>query len=422
MTTELRIAKLEEVLDVARRLGAEQDLDRLLELLSSSALSVLECERISIFLYDPDKEELESRVATGVDKLRIPARRGIAGACVEERKSQLVPDAYADPRFNRAIDLQTGFVTRSILAVPMFGLVQGARATHAKLVGVMQALNRRDRAFDEADVRLAETLASQAAVAIERVRMLEGEFEFRQKQRELAIARRIQEQMTPRAPLKVGEFEICGWSEPASETCGDCLDYQLLDNGKIVFLLGDAAGHGIGPALIGAACRALIRGVADLEPDLSQLLRRANRLIHGDMLDDRFITLCLGVLDPATNAIEVLSAAHEPMGVRRANGAIEWLRAHTVMLGIDKDLPAAKPTRIELGPGDALFVGSDGFLEWPSAAREQFGHERLAAALAGTCGKPPSRAIAEVVNAVHAFGMSPQPDDMTLLVIERRPA
>src|SRR5262249_10300832 len=109
---------------------------------------ILDAERGTVFLYEPTDDTLVSRVATGAPELRIPASRGFAGECVRTRAVVLVPDAYADPRFNPDVDKSTGYRTRCILTIPLLGHDEA-------LVGVLQVLNKRAGTFGEADVGVA---------------------------------------------------------------------------------------------------------------------------------------------------------------------------------------------------------------------------------------------------------------------------
>src|SRR5262245_35054306 len=107
-----KLADRQAILEVARRLAPRSDLIEPLRILEQATLRVLDCERISIFLHDPQSDELYSRLATGQDSLRFPARLGIAGEAFHTATVINVPDAYADPRFNREVDRKTGFHTR----------------------------------------------------------------------------------------------------------------------------------------------------------------------------------------------------------------------------------------------------------------------------------------------------------------------
>ena len=157
---ERRLRKLQSILDVAKALTAERSLTRLLGLVNDAAAQVAEADRSSIFVVDRERSELWTPVAHGTGEIRIPLGAGIAGAVAQSGEPATIPDAYADPRFNPQIDAATGYRTRSILCVPM-------RNTRGEVVGVIQALNRRDGDFTAEDLELLGALAGPAASGIE---------------------------------------------------------------------------------------------------------------------------------------------------------------------------------------------------------------------------------------------------------------
>ena len=161
-----RCDDLQKVLDITRAMVEASDLDSLLSLIIDRAMDLLDAERASLFLYDAATDELISRIAAGTDEIRIPARAGIAGATVTSGQTVNVPDAYADARFNGDVDRRTGFRTRSILSLPL-------QDYQGQLVGVLQVLNKRRRPFDDDDVTLAQTLAAQAGVMLQRARLID---------------------------------------------------------------------------------------------------------------------------------------------------------------------------------------------------------------------------------------------------------
>lgn len=161
---EARIAKLQSLLDVAKAMTAERDLDALLKLILDEAVRVVGADRCTLWIVDRDRNELWTKVAQGLDKaqkIRIPVGVGIAGQVAQTGVVINIPDAYADPRFNRAIDRDTGYRTRNILGVPM-------RYTTGEVTGVLQALNKIDgEAFTAEDEELMLALGANAAAAIE---------------------------------------------------------------------------------------------------------------------------------------------------------------------------------------------------------------------------------------------------------------
>jgi HD-GYP domain-containing protein (c-di-GMP phosphodiesterase class II) len=166
---ERRIRKLQGILDVAKAMAAERDLDALLGLILREAAGVVEADRCTLFLVDRERGELWSKIAHGSGEIRIPLHAGLAGAVASSGQPLRIEDAYSDPRFNREVDQQSGYRTREVLCVPM-------RSTRGEVVGVIQALNRRDGAFGEEDQELLVALGGQAAAAIENA-LLHAEIE-----------------------------------------------------------------------------------------------------------------------------------------------------------------------------------------------------------------------------------------------------
>ncbi len=160
-----RCAKLGSILDIARALAVERDLDTLLGMILQAAASVAEADRCSIFVLDAERGELWTRLAHGAEQeIRTPVGVGVAGHVAATGEAINLPDAYADPRFNRAVDQATGYRTRSLLTVPM----KRAGGGGDQIVGVLQALNRIDgQPFNGDDQGLLEGLGGQAAAAID---------------------------------------------------------------------------------------------------------------------------------------------------------------------------------------------------------------------------------------------------------------
>jgi HD-GYP domain-containing protein (c-di-GMP phosphodiesterase class II) len=157
---ERRIRKLQAILEVAKAMAAERDLDPLLALILREAAAVVEADRCTLFLADRERGELWSKIAHGTGEIRIPLGAGIAGAVAGSGRPIRIEDAYADPRFDREVDRATGYRTRSVLCVPMV-------STKGEVVGVLQALNRREGPFTEEDEELLVALGGQAASAVE---------------------------------------------------------------------------------------------------------------------------------------------------------------------------------------------------------------------------------------------------------------
>src|SRR5262249_17626045 len=159
--------KLAAILKISQQMNSEHDLGTLLDLVAREAARLLDADRASIFLLDRENMELWSKVALGSDEiLRFDARKGIAGAAATTGKAVNVSDASNDPRFNPAIDTQTGYRTRNLLAAPLQKLIDG------EVVGAFEVLNKRHGAFDEEDEEVLKSLAAQSAIAIQTARSI----------------------------------------------------------------------------------------------------------------------------------------------------------------------------------------------------------------------------------------------------------
>ncbi len=167
------------LVDIANRVSDTLSLDVLFPRLMDVVTETLNVERSSLFLHDPDTKELFSRVMQGnaMGDIRFPADHGIAGSVFSSGNGVIIHDTYADTRFNRDVDTRTGYRTRNILCVPI-------RNKKNEVIGVTQALNKREGEFDADDQQLLEALSSQAAAALENARLFE---KVERAQREEAV-------------------------------------------------------------------------------------------------------------------------------------------------------------------------------------------------------------------------------------------
>jgi phosphoserine phosphatase RsbU/P len=119
--------------------------------------------------------------------------------------------------------------------------------------------------------------------------------------------------LLPRQSPDVAGYDIAGWSQPADQTGGDYYDWMQLPDGRIIFTIADATGHGIGPALLVAACRAYFRAKATNNDPLERITQQVDQLIAADVSDGRFITAAVAVLEPAEHRLLLYSAGHAPI-------------------------------------------------------------------------------------------------------------
>jgi signal transduction histidine kinase len=173
--------KLRSLLELGQIIGLDLQIDDMLVQIAKKATKVMEADRFTIFLYDPNTDELWSKVALGMWKreIRIPSDVGVAGHCFKTGKTVILNDAQNDPRFYKEFDAITGYKTKSLLSVPFYG-------RSGQLLGVIQLLNKKAGVFTEEDETFLKTFNNHASVFIEMAQLQKARIDaLKQSQAEL---------------------------------------------------------------------------------------------------------------------------------------------------------------------------------------------------------------------------------------------
>jgi sigma-B regulation protein RsbU (phosphoserine phosphatase) len=416
-----QVGRLTLVLDLTRHLAAEKDLDRLLDLIIHQARVAAGCERASLFLYDEERRELYTGHMTHPDEIaeiRLPADRGIVGLVARTRRLVHVADPYHHPLFCADFDRQSGFRTRNILAAPLLSWRAG------KLLGVLYLLNKEGGPFTEDDARLLDLFAAHAAIALERALLARHYEEKLRLETALRVAHDIQANFFPRRLPAVPGYELAASSRSAEATGGDYYDALTLGPDRLGLVVADVCGHGIGPSLLMASFRALLRGMAPRAASAEALLSDLGEAMHDDLLPrHRFITVVYGNLDPVGHRFHHANAGHGPvvLHVRAGTGEVCSLvedEARGCPLGLLRERYAAcRP--VDLAPGDLLVLGSDGLVETRRDGK-CYGVERLGRFFLEGRDRPLPALVEGLFAETTAFHERPQPDDdLTLLLVRR---
>ncbi len=242
-------------------------------------------------------------------------------------------------------------------------------------------------------------------------------------ERDLEIARSIQQGLLPSSPPKIQGYEIAGWNRPAEQTGGDYYDWLELPNGRFAITLADVTGHGIGPALVTANCHAYIHAMLPTADDLGQVMQSMNELLVEDLPSNLFVTLAMGSMDLAQNQFRLLSAGHGPLLVYKADEhQVLDFKAHGIPLGMIASTSYGPAQKIDLNPGDMIILLTDGFYEWANQTNEQFGLDRLKTSILAHHDLAPDAFIQALYKDVIAFADdTPQQDDLTAVVLKRTP-
>lgn len=420
---EERTAQLQTLLEVARVTSSSLERQTVLQILISQIDRLVPCDAATVRLLDPAREQLETVAAIGhgANALarRLPlASAGILAAVVGERAPRLVGDTSADPAWRATFGPEAH--TGSWLGVPL--LVQD-RAT-----GVISVYREGVRRYSAEDAAMLSALAAQVGIALSHARLYEES--VRRVERELDVARQIQQHLFPEQAPTMAGLDMATFYKPARETTGDFYAFvsprraALADGGAagelVDLFIGDVSGKSLPAALLMAMARTALYAAARGEPsEPAATLRQANAVLYGEMPRGSFVASTYARFDGGAGAVTLVNAAQPaPLLVRGGAAALlEGPGAH-LPLGVVEQ-PDYQPLQVALRPGDLLLFYTDGVIEAFSPERELFGFEQLQAA-AAAC--PPEASAAEVVesliSAVIAWmGEAPQNDDIALVAV-----
>ncbi|PYT03253.1 MAG: hypothetical protein DMF65_04525 [Acidobacteria bacterium] len=371
-------------------------------------------ERCIIMLRDDDAGELRVRAAemhdrrTDVGEVRVS--RTIIEEVVKQGRSVLTSDAQHDPRFKSSTVMFQGI--RSVLAVPL-GVGEG-------IFGMIYADSPLATSrFTEDHLKVLTTLGSVAAIRVENTRLLEEHLAQERFERELQLAREIQQRFLPTAPPSVPGFELQGISFPSYEIGGDYYDFILCEDRRLVVALGDVSGKGTSAALLMSSLHAAVHAQVSLCRPITETISAVNRYLADNTPSNRFVTLFYAELDPLTGSLSFINAGHNPPLIAHDAGTTEQLGSGGVPLGILPDYDY-REGRTQLRPGDVLVAYSDGVTEQTNPKGEEFGTVRLQEAISQNLDASAAGIRDKIEAALTAFAQgTPAVDDITLLIVKR---
>ncbi len=410
LVERLRRERLEARLlqEVGQELGRTLDLRELLTTILDLLRQVVPYDAAVIYLLGEDglevvHQSLRGYPEGGEEMVRLKVGQGIVGSVARTGSPEIVADVRGDPRY---YDARSDTVSEMVAPLKSGG----------RVLGVFNLESDRRGAYTAHDLELLETFAGQAAVALERARLLEQDAERRRLEQELRIARRIQRFFLPRIPDRLRRRGLDGRTLPNEEVSGDYYDFLERRDGTVAVAVADVSGKGIPAALIMSSLRTAFRLGAAQRSHPSALARELNTFLQGSLRETEFVTGVFGILDPGLTRFRYTNAGHNPPLLLRAGGEIEWLEVGGMILGAfpDRDY---EESEVDLGPGDLLVLYTDGVTEATSPEGEEFGEERLQSTVRAHAGDPPRALITALISAVRVFAAGKLPDDLTVVAV-----
>ena len=281
------------------------------------------------------------------------------------------------------------------------------------------ALDSRERqSFKSTAIRTSlETLANEAARAIESARLYRESEEMARLEQDLQTAHEFQQALLPKAAPSLGFFEAAASMVPCRMIGGDFFEYVALDNGALGFTLGDVAGKGAPAGLLGARIQEIFSAHAPVSAEPAATISRINSALLRKSLESRFVTMVYGILYP-DGRLRYCNAGHNPPVLVTSKG-VQRLETGGLIVGLFDDAVFEEET-IRLEPGDLLVIFSDGISEANNQSGEEFGDSRIIQSVQqhASGDRDPAVVLRSLFAHLRAFTVDElQGDDMTALIL-----
>jgi sigma-B regulation protein RsbU (phosphoserine phosphatase) len=409
------VKELSALLEISQLLTSSLGLQEVLDRITEGVVKVLNVKASTIRLLDDEGAEL---ILMSLYNLS-PGYLSKGPLFLEdhpicqtalEGEISIVTDVSTDPRFYYN-DAAKNEGLRTMLCVGL--------KIKDKVIGTMHLYTGEPREFTKDEIMLVQSIASQAAIAIENAKLNEQSIEKQRIERELSIAGEIQAELLPKTNPNFERFDIKAKFVPFGHLSGDLYDFVELDNQNIGLVIADVSGKGMPSAILMATTHATIRANAGDCDSASNVIDEVNRYLCEYTRTTEYVTVFYGVLDAEKLTLKYTNAGHNPPIVFR-EGVGFFLEEGGIPTGIIKDTPYAEE-QIELLPDDIILLYTDGAVEAMNSDREFFGLRRLMQVIQQNL-KINSEELIDVLysSILNFLDGSPQDDDLTLIVIKIR--
>ncbi|SYZ72280.1 putative Serine phosphatase [Candidatus Zixiibacteriota bacterium] len=386
----------------------EEILDRSLQLVAK----VIPAERMAILL--KDESELGVSLASSFTKAgselgSFSLSRTIITDILSNKNSLVINDIQQMPRFAQQQSI-VDLGMKSAMAVPLFD--------EGEILGILYTDTRNPiHRFNDDSLRLLATFGNLIASRLLNYSLLEERQHRRLLEAELERASSIQASLLPAELPAFPGYQISAYQKQCLQVGGDFYDAALLPDGKMVFLIGDVSGKGLGAALLMSDIISSFRALYyDPNFDLTRTVDIVSRELCRHSAQDNYATLFIGTIDPKKHLLEYVNAGHNPP-LFLHSGKIEHLQASGIMVGAFEGIPWEK-REIEMHDGDIVLIYTDGVTE-ARCVEELYGEDRLetlAGELFHLSADETTKAVRDNIN--HYIKDTPLTDDITIMALK----
>jgi serine phosphatase RsbU (regulator of sigma subunit)/pSer/pThr/pTyr-binding forkhead associated (FHA) protein len=418
--------KLRAILEIGRNLSslleidtvAPKILDTLFELFNKAERGFLVLKEEptgklirKAFKHRPSRGSRGLSLSTYQDEVPMTLSRTIVNHVLDQKTALVCRDAGNHPDLPTTASI-ADLKIRSVMCAPLL-------TPDGKALGILQLDSSDRNQFDQEDLDLLAAVANQAAIAIQNATLHQNLIHKDRIDRDLQQAQKVQKIFLPHSVPRITGYEFFAHYHSAYEVGGDYYDFVPLPGNRLAIALGDVAGKGIAAALMMAKFSGDTRYCILTEDAPAPAADALNCLLCDAGIDEKFITLSLSILDPATGSLTLSSAGHPPVLIRRVEGHIDRIGEETsgFPLGILPD-SVYQQEEVTLRPGDIVVVYSDGVTDARNVAGEQYvttTEDRLIRKLSEAAGGPEAVGKAIIQDIREFSAGAKQFDDITLV-------
>src|SRR6476659_6064615 len=373
--------KLRMLLDITRKISQSLDLQEVLNLVMDTLDSLIPYDAAGIFVVKCDEAKVgeaeepcvfQAEAVRGYDideltSLHLKIGEGLLGQVARTAQPVNSPDVRNEPLYINARK-----ETRSEMLAPII--------SNSEVIGVFDLESDELNAYQNDDLEVLMLLASQVAIIIEKVMLHEQLIEKKRLEGQLEVARQVQLELLPARDPQLEGYDISAYNFPTEEVSGDYYDWVSIYEDQIAIVIADVSGKGVPASLLMAFLRASLRAATHIGYATHISMAKVNYLLWESIERNQFITAFYGILDASNRTLSYSNAGHNSPMLIGADGTTSFVDRGEQPLGMFRDTRYHEYYHT-FKPGEILVLYTDGVTEAMNSADEEFGRDRLAAAV-----------------------------------------
>jgi sigma-B regulation protein RsbU (phosphoserine phosphatase) len=398
--------------DVSSMVGLENILDKTHETFTNA----LKINNFGIMVSSGNNGDLVLARSKGINNTEMAISKENIHEFVEQKKALSKIPAIEREEFTAVCKERSEVLINNEIytIIPMM--------VKSKVVGLLLlGLKHSGAQFSYEDLELLNAVANQAAISIENARLYEAEKQKLAIERDLDLARKIQQGLLPSSVPQVNNLDICGQMIPAMQVGGDYYDLIKISDSKIFVVVGDVSGKGLSASLYMAKLQTMIQLACTIDKTPKQILVDINKRLYESLERSWFVTMTLALFDSSTNKLKFCRAGHMPL-ITASNGTISSYKTQGIGVGLESGIifeSSLVEEIVSIKPGQIFAFFSDGITEAMNEVRDLFGEDKLSELLRNKSGRTSNELMDEIWESITKFrGHAEQSDDMTMVLVK----